>query len=581
VRWKDTKVKNDRIAYFSMEIGLDARIPTYSGGLGVLAGDTLKSAADLGLPVVAVTLLSRSGYFRQELTAEGCQVEHPVEWRPEELMERLPEEVAVSIEGREVKVGVWRYTVKSLTGGEVPVLFLDTDLEGNDPEDRAITDQLYGGDEAYRLKQEIVLGIGGVRMLQALGVAVFKYHLNEGHSALLTLELLRWHRRDVREVWDEKLTWDYESVRERCIFTTHTPVEAGHDKFSYELAGKVLGSPVPSEVLKELAGEEHLNMTLLALNLSNYVNGVAKKHGEVSRRMFRGYHIHSITNGVHSYSWTSEPMKRLYDTYLPGWADEPELFVRVDTLPDEEIWSAHLEAKRDLLRLLRERTGADLSEELLTIGFARRATSYKRADLLFEDIERLAAIGDGQLQVVYAGKAHPRDEPGKKLIERIFRFARELRDRVRVVYLPDYNMKTALTLVSGVDLWLNTPLRPMEASGTSGMKAVHNGVPNFSVLDGWWIEGHIEGVTGWSIGPPPVKGEVADYNGTKDAEDLYDKLERVILPLYYQDRPAWIRVMKNAIGKNAYYFNSHRMMRRYVTNAYIRTHSHPAGGESL
>lgn len=563
-----------------MEIGLDARIPTYSGGLGILAGDTLKSAADLCLPVVAVTLLSRSGYFRQELTEGGRQVEHPVEWRPDEFMEKLPQEVTVSIEGREVKVGVWRYGIESLTGGEVPVLFLDTDLEGNEPEDRAITDQLYGGDEAYRLKQEIVLGIGGVRILRELGITIFKYHLNEGHSALLTLELLRWHRRDVREVWDEKLTWDYEAVRERCIFTTHTPVEAGHDKFSYELAGAVLGSPVPLEVLRELAGGEHLNMTLLALNLSNYVNGVAKKHGEVSRRMFSGYQIHSITNGVHSYTWTCEPMKRLYDTYLPGWADEPELFVRVDTLPDEKIWSAHLEAKRDLLRLIRRHTEADLSEDLLTIGFARRATSYKRADLLFEDVERLAAIGDGQLQVVYAGKAHPRDEPGKKLIERIFRFARELGDRVRVVYLPDYNMKTALTLVSGVDLWLNTPLRPMEASGTSGMKAVHNGVPNFSVLDGWWIEGHIEGVTGWSIGPPPVKGEVVDYNGRKDAEDLYDKLERVILPLYYQDRPSWIRVMKNAIGKNAYYFNSHRMMRRYVTNAYIRTHSNPAEGET-
>ncbi len=570
-------MKDGKIAYFSMEIGLDARIPTYSGGLGVLAGDTLKSAADLCLPVVAVTLLSRSGYFRQELTPEGRQVEHPIDWSPGEFMEKVDGTVTVSVEGREVKVGAWRYLVKGMTGGVVPILFLDTSSAENDDGDRQITDRLYGGGEDYRLKQEVVLGIGGVRMLKELGVDVFKYHLNEGHSALLTLELLKWYRRDVREVWDEKLTWDFEAVRERCIFTTHTPVEAGHDKFSYDLADRIIGETVPRDVLREVAGEERLNMTLLALNLSNYVNGVAKKHGEVSRQMFRGYQIHSITNGVHSFTWTAPAMRKLYDAYLPGWADEPELFVRIDTIPDEEVWAAHLEAKRDLVRLLRERAGADLSEELLTLGFARRSTSYKRADLLFEDVERLAALGEGRLQIVYAGKAHPRDEPGKQLIERIFRFSRELEGKVRVVYLPDYNMETALSLVSGVDLWLNTPLRPMEASGTSGMKAVHNGVPNFSVLDGWWIEGHIEGVTGWSIGPAPEKEDAGGHSGSDDAADLYDKLERVIIPLYYQDRPGWIGVMKSAIGKNAYYFNSHRMMRRYVTNAYIRAHDR--GGE--
>lgn len=566
---------DERIAYFSMEIGLDPRVPTYSGGLGVLAGDTLKSAADLELPVVAVTLMSRSGYFRQELSPEGRQTEHPVQWQPEDVMEKLPHEVTVVLEGRKVKVGAWRYRITSLTGGTVPVFFLDTDREGNDPDDRRITERLYGGDEAYRLKQEAILGIGGVRMLRELDIPVYKYHLNEGHSALLTVELLRWFRRDVKEVWDERLVWDFEAVRERCIFTTHTPVEAGHDKFPYDMTSRILGAPVPLEVLRELAGEEHLNMTLLALNLSNYVNGVAKKHGEVSRKMFRGYHIHSITNGIHSFTWTSDRLKKLYDTYLPGWANEPELFVRVDAIPDGEIWEAHLQAKRDLLGMVREKTGEELSEDRLTIGFARRATSYKRADLLFEDLERLARIGEGRLQILYAGKAHPRDEPGKKLIERIFRFREKLKGKIKVVYLPDYSMETALYLVSGVDLWLNTPLRPMEASGTSGMKAVHNGVPNFSVLDGWWIEGHIEGVTGWSIGPKSGEGQAGEYDGSGDVTDLYDKLEHVIMPLYYRDRPGWIRTMKNAIGKNAYYFNSHRMMRRYVTDAYIRTHSHP------
>ncbi len=564
-------MRNERIAYFSMEIGLDARVPTYSGGLGILAGDTLKSAADLGLPVVAVTLLSREGYFRQELTPQGEQIEHPVRWQPEDVMERLSAQVSVTVRGREVSVAVWRYVIRSLTGWEVPVFFLDTDLEENHPEDRLITSRLYGGDDAYRLTQEIVLGIGGVRMLQELEIQVYKYHLNEGHSALLTLELLQWLRRDVREVWDEKLVWDAEAVRERCIFTTHTPVEAGHDKFPYDLVEKVLGPTVPMEVLRDLGGQEHLNMTLLALNLSNYVNGVAKRHGEVSRRMFRGYQIHSITNGVHSYTWTAEPMRKLFDRYLPGWANEPELFVRVDAVPDGEVWEAHRQAKGDLARLVEARTGHRLAEEVFTVGFARRATGYKRADLLFEDPDRLAKVGSGRLQVVYAGKAHPKDATGKALIRRIFRFREQLAGKVDIVYLADYDMETALYLVSGVDLWLNTPLRPMEASGTSGMKAVHNGVPNFSVLDGWWVEGHIEGVTGWSIGPAASRDGEEDHDGAGDAADLYDKLERVIMPLYYEDRPAWIRVMKSAIGKNAYYFNSHRMMRRYVTNAYLRS----------
>jgi starch phosphorylase len=571
-----------RIAYFTMEIGLGPGIPTYSGGLGVLAGDTIKSAADLGLPMVGVTLLTREGYFTQELTEDGTQIEHPVQWDPKQILEQLPETVPVTIEGRQVLVGVWRYDVRSMTGASVPVFFLDTDMPENSEEDRTITHQLYGGDQAYRLKQEIVLGIGGVRMLHELGINVFKYHLNEGHSALLTLELLQWYRLDIRETWDEKLVWDEESVRERCIFTTHTPVEAGHDKFPYDLVERVLGEHVPFEVLKELAGPDHLNMTLLALNLSNYVNGVAKRHGEVSREMFVGYRIYSITNGVHSFTWTCEPFRDLYNRYLPGWANEPELFVRIDTVGDDEVWQAHVKSKVTMIEKIRELTGIELSPDILTIGFARRAASYKRADLLFSDIERLGRFGNGRLQIVYSGKAHPRDEPGKELIRRIFAHSKELKGKVTVVYLPDYNMETACCLVAGVDLWLNTPLRPMEASGTSGMKAAHNGVPNFSVLDGWWIEGHIEGVTGWSIGPHPDEERTEDYNGGGDAEDLYSKLENVIMPLYYNDRPGWIRVMKDAIGKNAYFFNSHRMMRRYVTHAYITTHingKEPGTGE--
>lgn len=558
--------KEPRIAYFSMEIGIQNDIPTYSGGLGVLAGDTIRSSADLKLPMVAVTLISKKGYFRQELDEEGRQTEHPASWDPSKYMTLLPTKIAVQIEGRDVAVQAWQCNVKSLTGGIVPVFFLDTDVGENRPEDREITFYLYGGDQTYRLKQEIVLGIGGVRMLHELGFEIKKYHMNEGHSSLLTLELLNRYKRPIEDVWDEKLVWDVEKVKDLCVFTTHTPVEAGHDKFPYDLVKKIMGELIPFNVLKELGGYDHLNMTLLALNLSEYINGVAKRHGEVSRAMFPGYEISAITNGVHSYTWTCDSFKRLYDKYLPGWANEPELFVRIGRIPDEEIWDAHIEAKKILLDYVRENTGVEMNPDILTIGFARRATAYKRADLLFSNIERFERIGTGKLQLIYAGKAHPKDEPGKRLIEKIFSFKERLNDKIKMAYLKNYDMEIALKLVSGVDVWLNTPLRPREASGTSGMKAAHNGVLNFSVLDGWWIEGHIEGFTGWSIGPSPdVPADPA-----QDAEDLYNKLEYMIIPLFYNNKPLWIRMMQNAIGKNAYYFNSHRMMRRYVTEAYIR-----------
>ncbi len=567
--WK-TFTREPKIAYFSMEIGLSNDIPTYSGGLGVLAGDTIKSAADLKLPMVAVSLVSRKGYFRQRFDSQGWQQEGPVEWQPERFMELLPVKVLVTIEDRDVKVQPWLYRVNSPTGGVVPVLFLDTDIPGNADGDRRITDHLYGGDQEYRLKQEIVLGIGGARILDALGFTVKKYHLNEGHASLLTLELLNHARRHLDETWDERATWDTRRVMEQCVFTTHTPVEAGHDKFPWEMVKRILGEPIPSSIFQELAGRDHLNMTMLALNLSRYVNGVAKKHGEVSQAMFPGFEIHAITNGVHPFTWTSPFFMALFDRYLPGWANEPELLVRVDVIPDEEIWEAHCGAKALLFQYVREVSGVELDPEVLTIGFARRAATYKRADLIFSDIERLLEIGNGRLQLVFGGKAHPRDVPGKEVIQRIFRHMNRLKGKVTCVYLENYNMEVATSLIPGVDLWLNNPMRPLEASGTSGMKAALNGVPNFSVLDGWWIEGHIEGVTGWSIGPPSEGAEAEPNHSDEDSEDLYRKLEKVILPAYYGDRAGWIRIMKNTIGKNAYYFNTHAMLRRYVTEAYIR-----------
>ncbi len=558
------------IAYFTMEIGINSNIPTYSGGLGVLAGDTIKSGADLELPMVAVTLLTRKGFFRQELDEKGRQIEHPYIWDPATYMTRLSRQVSVEIEGRAVAVQAWHYVVKSLTGGKVSVFFLDTEVEGNAPEDRGITASLYGGDQAYRLKQEIVLGIGGARMLKTLGFEIKKYHLNEGHASLLTLELLNRFKRPIEDVWDEKLIWDVHSVKDLCVFTTHTPVEAGHDRFPYDLVERVLGSLIPLDILKGLAGADDLNMTVLALNLTEFVNGVAKKHGEVSRNMFPGYKINAITNGVHSYTWTCDSFKKLYDKYLPGWANEPELFVRVGRIPDIEIWEAHQAAKGVLLDYVFKQTGVEMDLDVLTIGFARRATAYKRADLVFSDLERLEKIGSGKIQIIYAGKAHPRDTPGKVLIENIFAYKERLAGKIKMVYLSNYDMDIALKMVSGVDVWLNTPQRPREASGTSGMKAAHNGVMNFSVLDGWWIEGYIEGDTGWSIGPSPVETNLVENHDTRDSDDLYAKLETEIIPTYYDARSIWVWMMGNTIGQNAYYFNTHRMMRRYVTEAYIR-----------
>jgi starch phosphorylase len=565
--WKKF-LTEQRIAYFSMEIGLTAEIPTYSGGLGVLAGDTIKSAADLKIPLVAVTLVSRKGYFRQTIDEQGQQQESAAQWEPENLLECLPIKTLITIEDRDVKVQAWLYRVTSPSRGQVPVLFLDTDIPGNTDEDRRITDHLYGGDQVYRLKQEIVLGIGGARILDQLGFTIRKYHMNEGHASLLTLELLARNRRPLEDTWDERNAWNTHEVIRKCVFTTHTPVQAGHDLFPYDLVGRILDHEIPLDLLKELGGPDHLNMTLLAMNLSQYVNGVAKKHGEVSQAMFPGFEIHAITNGIHPFTWTSPHFVNLFNRYLPSWATEPELLVRVDSIPDDEIWETHCGAKAYLFQYIDETCGVQLDPDILTIGFARRVATYKRADLIFTDIERLLRVGEGKLQLVFGGKAHPHDIPGKELIHHITQTIKRYQDRIRMVYLPNYNMEVAARLIPGVDLWLNNPMRPLEASGTSGMKAAINGVPNFSVLDGWWIEGHIEGVTGWSIGPPPSGNSISQNHTAEDVDDLYRKLEHTIIPLYYQDRPGWIRVMKNAIGKNAYYFNTHVMMRRYVTEAY-------------
>jgi starch phosphorylase len=554
------------VAYFSMEICLEQAIPTYSGGLGVLAGDTLRSAADLSVPVVAVTLLHRKGYFEQHLDPSGLQTETPVIWRPEAELEKVAARAVVTLEGRDVQVTAWKYVVKGVRGHEVPVYLLDTNLPENSEWDRTLTDTLYGGDEHYRLCQEIVLGMGGAALLQEIGYQNGTiYHLNEGHSALLTLQLLE-KQLGGRPGFELEES-DFEAVRSRCVFTTHTPVPAGHDKFPLEMVRKVLGDA--RVALLESCGGIHegmLNMTHLALHLTRFVNGVAMRHGEVSRGMFPDYPIDSITNGVHATTWTGPAIAELFDRRIPEWRHD-NLYMRYAvSIPLQEIRDAHAASKAALLEEIERRSGDVLDPSVMTIGFARRATPYKRADLLFSDIDRLSQIARnvGRLQIVFGGKAHPHDAGGKELIRRIFAAREQLGDAVRIVYLPNYEMALAAKMVAGVDLWLNNPMKPLEASGTSGMKAAMNGVPSFSVLDGWWVEGHVEGVTGWSIGGPELEADP-----TRDAVDLYIKLERVILPLFYGLPFAYAEVMRSAIALNGSFFNTQRMVGQYVHNAYF------------
>ncbi len=568
---KEKPVKDRRtIAYFSMEIALVAGMPTYSGGLGVLAGDTIRSAADLRLPMVCVTLLHRKGYFYQRIDAQGVQQDEPVQWTVEDFLEEMPQRASVAIEGRTVTLRAWRYEVVGNSQFRVPVYFLDTDLPENSPSDRSLTHFLYGGDQRYRLCQEIVLGIGGIRMLRALGYEeLSRFHMNEGHSGLLTLELLD---EEAARLGKSSITLEeVDAVRKKCIFTTHTPVAAGHDQFPMELVTQVLGRREPFSELKSiLCCEGLLNLTYLALNLSRYVNGVAKRHGEISRLMFAGYNIDAITNGVHAATWVSAPFQSLYDRYIPDWKQDNFSLRYALSIPKQEIWKAHLQSKKDLLYVVNQRTNAGMDRDILTIGFGRRATTYKRGELLFAEIGRLKKMVSkaGPLQVIYAGKAHPRDDGGKEIIRQIFQAADALKKEVRIAYLENYDMELGRLMTSGVDLWLNTPLPPMEASGTSGMKAALNGVPSLSTLDGWWIEGHIEGVTGWSIGENSREPR-EKQDPSKDAEALYEKMEEVILPLFYRQQDHYIDVMRNAISLNGSFFNTQRMVQQYVLNAYL------------
>jgi starch phosphorylase len=551
-----------RIAYFSMEIALSPALPTYSGGLGVLAGDTLRSAADTAAPMVAVSLAHRRGYFRQHLDAVGQQTESDVPWTPETVLPSAHHTVTVAMQGREVSVRAWRFDVVGVAGHIIPVFLLDTDVEGNDPYDRRITDHLYGGDTYYRLCQETVLGLGGIALLKALGVKPDVYHMNEGHAALLAIGLLEEQLGGAP--LEQATEADVAEIALRCVFTTHTPVPAGHDQFGIDQMYTVLGSERGNAL--ERFGCMHnalLNMTYLALRFSRYVNGVAMQHGKVSQQMFPDYYINSITNGVHAATWLSEPMQALLDETIPTWRRDNHYFRDIYGVAPAKISNCHEISKQRLFKEVYRRSGVQFNPKMLTLGFARRVATYKRASLLFHDPKRLIKIAKkiGGIQILFAGKAHPADTAGKGLIRDVFQSAESLKAAgIRILYLENYDWELGAMLTQGVDVWINTPRRPYEASGTSGMKAALNGVPSLSVLDGWWIEGCAEDVTGWAI------DDAEDEDG--EAASLYDKLENKIAPLYARPN-AWARVQQHCIGINGAFFNTHRMLGQYFNNAYF------------
>lgn len=544
------------VAYFSMEIGLSERLPTFAGGLGMLAADLMRSCADVGVDAACVTMRWRHGYQAQSLQADGTVKHEEYEWDPAaEGLSPLKEHVVVHVEGRAVHVGAWMLPIEGAKG-VVPVYFLDTDLPVNAPEDRDITRNLYGGDQAMRAKQEVILGIGGVRMLRTIGVTdVGTYHMNEGHCAFLTLELLK------------ERGYADDAVRASCAFTTHTPVPAGHDVFPYELATRVVGDMLPWHI-KKLAGEDALSMTLLAMNLSHYTCGVSALHGGVARAMLGNQSIDAITNGIHHPTWASPEMATLFDAHLPGWREKPELLAHAHALPDDDLLAAHAAAKKRLIEAIRERTGRSLDPSKLLAVEARRLVPYKQHELLYADENRLLQVGSGKLQLVHSGNSFPTDAYAGGVIAHMHERSARFGDALPIQYVPHYDPAFAKLLVAGADVWLNTPMRLKEASGTSGMKAALNGTVNVSTLDGWWAEAYaMDPESGWRIGP---ERDVADEEEMRkmDAEDFYTQMELEVLPCY-ADKAAWAARMKRAIALAAT-FNTHRCIAEYVERAWKR-----------
>ncbi|HVE12406.1 MAG TPA: alpha-glucan family phosphorylase [Elusimicrobiota bacterium] len=614
--WFKAKHPNHRgaVAYFSAEFGVHNSLPIYSGGLGILAGDHCKSASDLGVPLVGVGFMYPQGYVQQRIGIDGWQQNYYeyIDWntapvQPARLPDGSPCVFKLELGGWSLHVKVWRAQV-----GRVPLYLMDTNVEENQPGDREISGRLYGGDKVMRLRQEIVLGIGGVRILKALGVDAQVYHANEGHASFLLIERIRERVQQGKSFEDAA-----REVAETSVFTTHTPVPAGHDVFPKELIDQYFRGFWPSlgmdlerfMALAQEPGEEGWNMTVLALRLAGRINGVSRRNGEVSRQMWLKLWpertvdqvpISHVTNGIHLPTWLSQGMSDVYDRHLgPEWKNrqnDAQLWSKISEVPDEVIWSTHMKSKRELTQMVRAKAtgrwmrdridatqvlagGALLDPEALTIGFARRFAGYKRATLILSDLERLRKILMDlwrPVQIVFAGKAHPADDSGKNLISQVYKLAHDPAFGGRIAFVEDYDMHKARYLVQGCDLWLNNPLAPLEACGTSGQKAASNGVPNLSILDGWWEEGYNR-ENGWA--PASTVHVAPEERDKADAKSLYDLLEEKIVPLYY-DRGAnqvpagWVQVMKNAIRTTAPVFCSDRMVQDYVNQLYVSREAH-------
>ncbi|MHA1498844.1 MAG: alpha-glucan family phosphorylase [Promethearchaeota archaeon] len=526
---------NTLVAYISMEIGIDSSIPTYSGGLGVLSGDTVRSAADLEIPMVAVCLCYSSGYFYQLFNEKGEQKEKEIEWNYFYEFEKIAKPITIKIEDKEVLVTAWLYKVIGQSGHIIPIYLLTTDVEGNEDWMKKMTGSLYDSTSRWnRIVQEQILGIGAVKLLKSLGYKSLEvYHLNEGHGSFSIVELFN-------------SLGDLEKVKESVVFTTHTPVPAGHDKFDQKLVEKVFKNRFPSEIRKLADDNGSLNMTFLGMNVSRYQNGVAKKHGEISRKMFPNNDIDYITNGIHLPFWISKPIRKMFERKWPNWKSNPYILQNAIELDDLELFDAHIENKFNLINYQKGHSWNLLDEELITFGFARRFATYKRATLIFHDIDRLGKLCQGKAQFLFAGKAHPKDVMGKDYIKKIYESGEYLYDNygVKVVLIENYNMDLAHMLVSGVDVWLNTPERYREASGTSGMKAALNGILNCSVLDGWWLEGYKRNpMAGWAIGPddsnPNDPGVSNDWD--IDSNAFYEILENEIISTY-MNHDEWLKM---------------------------------------
>ncbi|MGB1991951.1 MAG: alpha-glucan family phosphorylase [Candidatus Poseidoniaceae archaeon] len=539
------------VGYFTAEIGLWSELHTYSGGLGVLAGDHVKSAADAEIPLVGVTLVYRKGYGRQHLDKDGVQTETYRDLDPAQHMQDTGMEISLPLDGGELWAKVWRADITGVSGHVVPVYFLDTFHPKNSEKHLELGLTLYGGDDWVRIRQEYLLGVGGLRLLDKLGLEVEGLHLNEGHCTFALLEMLG-------------KGWSREQLAKRVLFTTHTPVPAGHDRFEWEAVEEVLGDLLPADA-KQLvidAGDpeegRRISMSHLAVALSGPVNAVSNLNAWVASSMFADHHIAPITNGVHHITWTSPMMADLFDKQLPGWREDPTKLAHAGKIPTEDLAGAREVARKVLRELVQTSTGVRLDKNRLTIGFARRFATYKRANLVFSDLERLREIGAGKIQFVFSGKAHPRDEGGKALIKSIFDSAKDLENEIPVAFLEDYSMATGLAMTGGVDIWLNNPIRPMEASGTSGMKAAMNGVPNCSILDGWWPEGCEHGVNGWAI------GEADDErDDVRDAKNVLDVIANEVLPAWNEGDEKWCEIMRASIATSAR-FTGARMISDYL-----------------